>query len=39
MATELDYVPMPDAVVSLVQKTWSQTIQADGKPVWTASAK
>ncbi|MBK1839580.1 phosphate ABC transporter substrate-binding protein PstS [Azospirillum sp. YIM B02556] len=39
MATELDYVPMPEAVVSLVQKTWSQTIQADGKPVWTASAK
>ncbi|KAA0595863.1 MULTISPECIES: phosphate ABC transporter substrate-binding protein PstS [Azospirillum] len=39
MATELDYVPMPDAVVSLVQKTWAQTIQADGKPVWTASAK
>ncbi|WP_395452457.1 phosphate ABC transporter substrate-binding protein PstS (plasmid) [Azospirillum melinis] len=39
MATDLDYVPMPEAVVSLVQKTWSQTIQADGKPVWTASAK
>ncbi len=39
MATELDYVPMPDSVVSLVQKTWAQTIQADGKPVWTASAK
>ncbi|BAI76590.1 phosphate transport system substrate-binding protein (plasmid) [Azospirillum sp. B510] len=39
MATELDYVPMPEAVVSLVQKTWSQSIQADGKPVWTASAK
>ena len=39
MAAELDYVPMPDSVVSLVQKTWSQTIQADGKPVWTASAK
>ena len=39
MATDLDYVPMPDSVVSLVQKTWAQTIQADGKPVWTASAK
>jgi phosphate transport system substrate-binding protein len=39
MATELDYVPMPEAVVSLVQKTWAQTIQADGKPIWTASAK
>ncbi|CBS91085.1 phosphate ABC transporter substrate-binding protein PstS [Azospirillum lipoferum] len=39
MATDLDYVPMPDSVVSLVQKTWSQSIQADGKPIWTASAK
>ncbi|KAA0573000.1 phosphate ABC transporter substrate-binding protein PstS [Azospirillum sp. B21] len=39
MATDLDYVPMPEAVVSLVQKTWSQSIQADGKPIWTASAK
>ena len=39
MATDLDYVPMPDSVVSLVQKTWAQTIQADGKPVWTASTK
>ncbi len=39
MATDLDYVPMPANVVELVQKTWAQTIQADGKPVWTASAK
>ncbi|PWC39948.1 phosphate ABC transporter substrate-binding protein [Azospirillum sp. TSO35-2] len=39
MATDLDYVPMPANVVEMVQKTWSQTIQADGKPVWTASAK
>ncbi|MBF5096399.1 phosphate ABC transporter substrate-binding protein PstS [Azospirillum sp. INR13] len=39
MATDLDYVPMPEAVVSLVEKTWTQSIQADGKPIWTASAK
>ncbi|HYF89498.1 phosphate ABC transporter substrate-binding protein PstS [Azospirillum sp.] len=39
MATDLDYVPMPESVVSMVQKTWSQSIQADGKPIWTASAK
>lgn len=39
MATDLDYVPMPDSVVSLVEKTWTQSIQADGKPIWTASAK
>ena len=39
MATDLDYVPMPESVVTMVQKTWSQSIQADGKPIWTASAK
>jgi phosphate transport system substrate-binding protein len=39
MAADLDYVPMPESVVSMVQKTWSQSIQADGKPIWTASAK
>jgi phosphate transport system substrate-binding protein len=37
MAEQLDYVPMPDKVVSLVQKTWSTEIKgADGKPVWPA---
>ena len=39
MAIDLDYVPMPESVVSMVQKTWSQSIQSDGKPIWTASAK
>ncbi len=28
MAGELDYVPMPDAVVAMVQKTWSEQIKA-----------
>ncbi|HET9210082.1 MAG TPA: phosphate ABC transporter substrate-binding protein PstS [Thermoanaerobaculia bacterium] len=37
MAEQLDYVPMPDKVVSLVQKTWATEIKgADGKPVWPA---
>ncbi len=37
MAEQLDYVPMPDSVVSLVQKAWSTEIKgADGKPVWPA---
>jgi phosphate transport system substrate-binding protein len=38
LAEELDYVPMPDKVVSLVEQTWAKEIKgADGKPVWTAS--
>lgn len=37
MAEQLDYVPMPNSVVSLVQKAWSTEIKgADGKPVWPA---
>lgn len=35
MATDLDYIPMPDAVVDLVHKTWTQDITVDGKPVYT----
>ncbi|MCW2242869.1 phosphate ABC transporter substrate-binding protein PstS [Azospirillum canadense] len=38
-ATALDYVPMPDNVVAMVQKTWAEQIKADGKAVWTAAAK
>jgi len=34
MAESLDYVPMPDAVVSLVRKSWSGIVGADGKSVW-----
>jgi phosphate transport system substrate-binding protein len=34
MAKELDYVPIPQNVVSLVESTWSSEIQADGQPVW-----
>ncbi len=33
MAEELDYVPIPDTVVHMVEQTWS-TITANGKPVW-----
>jgi phosphate transport system substrate-binding protein len=40
MANELDYVPIPDNVVKMVEKTWTDSIKgADGKPVWTAAAK
>jgi len=35
MALELDYIPMPDAVVKLVQSTWhSQIKDSGGNPVW-----
>ena len=33
MASDLDYVPMPDAVVGLVKKEWSKVTGADGKPI------
>ncbi len=33
MASELDYVPMPDAVVELVKKEWKKIVSADGKPL------
>jgi len=35
MALDLDYIPMPDDVVKLVQAAWkSQIKDAGGKPVW-----
>jgi phosphate transport system substrate-binding protein len=30
MATDLDYVPMPDAVVALIEKTWKDKIKGSG---------
>ena len=33
-AEKLDYVPMPEKVVSLVEKVWKEQIKAAGKPVW-----
>jgi phosphate transport system substrate-binding protein len=33
-AEELDYVPLPSAVVALIKKTWAAEIKgADGKPL------
>jgi phosphate transport system substrate-binding protein len=34
MAAELDYVPMPDAVVGIVQSNWKQIKDGSGKPVY-----
>jgi phosphate transport system substrate-binding protein len=39
MADELDYVPMPDSVVKLVEGAWTSSVKGqDGSAVWTASA-
>jgi phosphate transport system substrate-binding protein len=34
MAEQLDYVPMPEAVVKLVEQSWQQIKGPDGKPIW-----
>ncbi len=37
MAEKLDYVPIPNSVVKLVEKTWVSDIAGpDGKPVWSS---
>jgi phosphate transport system substrate-binding protein len=33
MAKKLDYVPMPESVVKLVEESWVKDIKANGKPV------
>jgi phosphate transport system substrate-binding protein len=38
LAEQLDYVPMPGNVVGQVEKSWSQIIGPDGKPVWKGPA-
>jgi phosphate transport system substrate-binding protein len=35
MANDLDYVPLPAALVAQVEKTWSTEITAGGHPVWS----
>jgi phosphate transport system substrate-binding protein len=35
LATDLDYVPLPDSVVKLIETSWrSEVKDAGGKPVW-----
>lgn len=36
MAEDLDYVPLPEKLAKLVQKTWQDALKVDGKPVWPA---
>jgi len=36
LAEQLDYIPMPNKVVALVESTWHKKItDAQGKPIWT----
>jgi phosphate transport system substrate-binding protein len=35
-ADALDYVPLPPNVIKLVEQTWSKSIIAGGRPVWSA---
>jgi phosphate transport system substrate-binding protein len=35
LANSLDYVPLPAAVIKMVEKTWTSSIQQDGKPLWS----
>jgi phosphate transport system substrate-binding protein len=35
MAEQLDYVPIPESVVKLVEQSWQQIKGPDGKPLWT----
>ena len=34
MATQLDYVPMPDAVVQMIQKSWTDNIKGSSGALW-----
>src|SRR5271166_3539233 len=35
LASDLDYVPLPPALVAQVKKTWSSSISSKGSPVWS----
>jgi phosphate transport system substrate-binding protein len=38
MALKLDYVPMPESVIKVVQETWKKQItDTSGNPVWTVN--
>ena len=40
MADELDYVPMPDNVVQMVEQTWTEDFaQVNGEPLWTGGKR
>ncbi len=34
IAERLDYIPIPDSVVDMIEKTWSETLRSQGGVVW-----
>jgi phosphate transport system substrate-binding protein len=36
MAEELDYVPLPESVSKLVERTWQDALKVNGKAAWPA---
>jgi phosphate transport system substrate-binding protein len=38
LAEQLDYVPMPAAVITAVEQSWKKIVGTDGKPVWNGPA-
>jgi phosphate transport system substrate-binding protein len=34
-AEKLDYIPMPEKVVGMIEDMWTKRIRAGGEPVWT----
>jgi phosphate transport system substrate-binding protein len=38
LAEQLDYVPMPAAVITAVEQSWKTIVGTDGKPVWAGKA-
>ena len=37
MAADLDYVPLPAALITQVKKSWTSQVSAGGKPVWSGT--
>lgn len=37
MAAELDYVPLPAALIAQVKKTWASQVTAGGHPVYSGN--
>src|SRR5271167_4395097 len=35
MAADLDYVPLPAALIAQVKKTWTSQISSGGRPIWS----
>ncbi len=34
LALSLDYIPVPEKVIALIERVWAESITANGKPIW-----